>query len=270
MEEVKRLAPKRAVLRELYLKSGNRCAFPGCNRSILNDQGVLIGDVCHIEAAMPGGPRFNDDPAQTNEDRRAFNNLVLLCHDHHLETDDEEKFPVTRMKEIKKEHEQKYGDVTDKLFSSIADKTELQEYQYCTTLKSYYEIMDWEYLEDEVEGNANVFNQLVDDLRDLSPETRAVFKIMLQRQKLKNKYINITELPLVTGVAVHTISMHIRMLEEKNFIVPVEDNERGMLISDFVQWEGQWDIWRDIREYASRSGITLEELIDNMNFSLLD
>ncbi|KAB2397326.1 hypothetical protein [Bacillus cereus] len=270
MEEVKRLAPKRAVLRELYLKSGNRCAFPGCNRSILNDQGILIGDVCHIEAAMPGGPRFNDDPAQTNEDRRAFSNLVLLCHDHHLETDDEEKFPVKRMKEIKEEHEQKYGDVTDKLFSSIADKTELQEYQYCTTLKSFYKVMEWEYNKEEAEENAKVFNKLVDDLRDLSPETKEIFKIMLRRQKDDSIWINIDEIPGVTGESQEIILIHIRLLEEKGFIGECELNDRGTVISDFVKPEGFWDIWRDIRKYANLTSITLEEIIVSMNFSLLD
>ena len=33
-EEVKRLAPKQAVLRELYMKSGNECAFPGCTNAV--------------------------------------------------------------------------------------------------------------------------------------------------------------------------------------------------------------------------------------------
>lgn len=49
-----------------------------------------------------------------------------------------------------------------------------------------------------------------------------------------------------------------------------ERNDRGMLVSDFVKWEGLWDIWRDISKYARLSSITLVEIINNMNFSLLD
>lgn len=34
-EEVKRLAPKQEVLRELYIKSGNECAYPGCHNVLV-------------------------------------------------------------------------------------------------------------------------------------------------------------------------------------------------------------------------------------------
>lgn len=35
-ETPKRLAPTRDTLRELYLKSGNRCAFPECKKALFN------------------------------------------------------------------------------------------------------------------------------------------------------------------------------------------------------------------------------------------
>ncbi|QED48347.1 hypothetical protein FSZ17_14485 [Cytobacillus dafuensis] len=50
-------------------------AFPSCKKTILNDTGNFVGQVCHIEAAMPGGERFN--PNQTNGERRAFSNLIF-------------------------------------------------------------------------------------------------------------------------------------------------------------------------------------------------
>ena len=85
-EEVKRLAPKQEILRELYIKSGNECAYPGCHNVLVDENGKFVGEVCHIEAAMPGGERFN--PNMTNEDRRSFGNLMLMCHHHHVVTDD--------------------------------------------------------------------------------------------------------------------------------------------------------------------------------------
>lgn len=268
MEKVRRKEPTKDTLRELYLKSGNRCAFPGCEKTILNDKGNVVGQICHIEAAMPGGERFN--PNQTNEERRQASNLLLLCYEHHIETDDVEAFPVERMQSIKKAHEQTYGDVANKLFSTIGDITELQGYQYCTTIKSFYKVMEWEYNKVEAEENAKVFNKLVDDLRDLYPETRAIFKIMLRRQKDDSIWINIDEIPGVTGESRETILIHIRLLEEKGFIDECELNDRGTAVSDFVKPEGFWDIWRDIRKYTILTSITLEEIIDNMNFSLLD
>ena len=63
-EVVKRLAPRGETLRELFLKSGNLCAFPGCASLMMNAEGVFVGQVCHIEAAEVGGERFN--PSMTN------------------------------------------------------------------------------------------------------------------------------------------------------------------------------------------------------------
>jgi hypothetical protein len=91
-EEPKRLQPTKETLRELYLKSGNFCAFPGCTRLMMNQDGVFIGNVCHIEAAEEGGQRFN--AAMTNEERRAPANLMLMCYDHHTITNDIAQYPV--------------------------------------------------------------------------------------------------------------------------------------------------------------------------------
>jgi hypothetical protein len=54
-----RLAPLSVTLRELFLKSGNLCAYPGCGKLMMNADGVFIGMVCHIEGAEEGGERFN-------------------------------------------------------------------------------------------------------------------------------------------------------------------------------------------------------------------
>ncbi len=84
-EEPKRLPPKTEVLRKLYLYSGNCCAMADCDFPIMDQSGALIGHICHIEAALPDGPRFNY--VMTNEERRSFENLVLLCANHHAEID---------------------------------------------------------------------------------------------------------------------------------------------------------------------------------------
>ena len=99
-EDVKRLAPKQEVLRELYIKSGNQCAFPECHNVLVDEKGNFVGEVCHIEAAMPGGERFN--PNMTNEERRSYDNLLLMCHHHHVVTDDVKEYTVERLKKIKK------------------------------------------------------------------------------------------------------------------------------------------------------------------------
>jgi hypothetical protein len=98
-----RLAPHRLVLRDLGIRSKNKCAFPGCDHPILNQKNEYIAELCHIEAAEPGGERYN--PAQSDEDRRSYSNLLFLCHAHHVETNDVEAYPVSRMQALKAAHE---------------------------------------------------------------------------------------------------------------------------------------------------------------------
>ena len=98
-----RFAPKLKTLKALFARSGNQCAFPGCRQPLVNHKHQIIGEVCHIEAAMSGGQRYN--ARQTHEDRRAYDNLLLLCHPHHIETNDVDEYPVERLREIKQIHE---------------------------------------------------------------------------------------------------------------------------------------------------------------------
>jgi len=109
----KRLAPKSDVIRRLYLLSGNQCAYPDCDHPIILRDGTYVGELCHIRAAEPGGERF--DESQTNEDRRSFENLLFLCHDHHVITNDVDAYPPERLHEIKNNHESHFAQGITKL-----------------------------------------------------------------------------------------------------------------------------------------------------------
>jgi hypothetical protein len=94
---------KPSVLHALFAKSGNTCAFPGCTHPLVERETIFVAQVCHIEAAEPGGPRFN--PSQTDDERRAYENLVLMCYRHHKVTDEVSDFSVERMRDMKRAHE---------------------------------------------------------------------------------------------------------------------------------------------------------------------
>lgn len=104
----KRLTPKSDTIRLLLAKSGNQCGFASCTESIFNDSNRLIAECCHIEAALPDGERFN--PYQTNEERRSFDNLIFLCHKHHVETNDTDIHTVSSLKELKFRHHKKFSE----------------------------------------------------------------------------------------------------------------------------------------------------------------
>lgn len=103
---VTRLSPTISTLRALFSRSGNRCAFPDCTHILVDEEDLFVGQVCHIEAAEPGGPRYN--PSQSDEGRRSAANLILLCYAHHRKTDDRVRFSTATLLQMKKSHEEDF------------------------------------------------------------------------------------------------------------------------------------------------------------------
>ena len=95
--------PKLETLKLLYVRSGNECAFPNCQHPIFNDEGLYVAQLCHIKAANEGGERFDEN--QSDDERRSFENLLFMCHRHHKETDNIEKYTVETLMDIKENHE---------------------------------------------------------------------------------------------------------------------------------------------------------------------
>jgi hypothetical protein len=96
-------APSSSTIKRLFAVSGNRCAFPKCTAGIVVGD-TVIGEVCHIKAASRNGPRF--DECQTPEERHGFDNLILMCANHHTVIDaDDEAYSVERLLRMKSGHE---------------------------------------------------------------------------------------------------------------------------------------------------------------------
>lgn len=96
------------TLRFLYAKSGNRCAFPGCNTPIFEDNGLLTGECCHIEAVSKGGARYND--TTTEDEKNSESNLILMCSRHHTIIDsDSSTYTTDVLKKMKADHEQQFS-----------------------------------------------------------------------------------------------------------------------------------------------------------------
>lgn len=91
-------------IRALFSKTGNQCAFPGCVHPLVDDDNQFIAQVCHIEAAKEGGPRYN--PSMTDKDRKSIKNLIVLCYRHHVNIDsDTDLYTVKCLQDMKHNHE---------------------------------------------------------------------------------------------------------------------------------------------------------------------
>lgn len=115
-----RLEPTPSTVKRLFALSGNKCAFPGCTQVLVDAEQHLVAQICHIEGAEPAGERYNSN--QSDEERRAFENLILLCANHHLVTDDTVKYTVDVLKAMKAEHEKRAGSQAFDVSDNIIDR----------------------------------------------------------------------------------------------------------------------------------------------------
>ena len=106
------------TIKRLFAVSSNRCAFPACPVA-LTEPGVTKGKVCHIKGANPTSARY--DASQTDAERHHFDNLILLCANHHDEIDDDlESYSVARLRKIKADHESKATAISDEIAEASA------------------------------------------------------------------------------------------------------------------------------------------------------
>jgi hypothetical protein len=97
--------------RILQIRSGNRCAFPGCDdllvkKAAFGTRLVLIGEMAHIISETPGGPRGRHSLPVGEHNKHT--NLIFLCSPHHSEIDAHpETYTVERLRQIKSEHEER-------------------------------------------------------------------------------------------------------------------------------------------------------------------
>jgi hypothetical protein len=219
---------------------------------------------------MPGGQRFN--PNQTNEQRRSYENLMLMCYDHHKITDNVEQFPVQRLKDMKKLHEQKFIDIAAKLQESINDLTALCEVSYSKCCKKINTVLNWGNSVDELIEVSRDINTYADKLKNLPKDTRKIFSIMIDRstEVTFGAMVVLHEIEQVTGLRTVEMRQHYEMLHRYGFLSHIDDDDYGHPICFINELESGWPFWIYLKQFSEKTRITLEEIVVNLNFGLLD
>lgn len=100
------------TIKILWAKSGNRCAFPGCSQTLVEEATALdgsqvVGEMAHIVAhSSDDGPR--SDPAFPRDKIDLPENLLLLCPTHHTIVDKQaNSYTVSDLTEWKRAREAK-------------------------------------------------------------------------------------------------------------------------------------------------------------------
>jgi hypothetical protein len=92
----------------LWVRSGNQCAFPGCQQPLVHEPvgaglSSIVGEEAHIIAKEKSGPR--GEP-RDDVDIDAYHNLMLLCPTHHRIVDAQPGvYSVSALTAMKAAHE---------------------------------------------------------------------------------------------------------------------------------------------------------------------
>jgi hypothetical protein len=97
----------------LWGRAANRCAMPDCRNELVISVGdeqagdedpSVIAEECHITSRKTDGARH--DPALSPKQRDEYDNLILLCRNHHVEVDYRpDVYGVEDLKNMRKNHE---------------------------------------------------------------------------------------------------------------------------------------------------------------------
>lgn len=99
------------AIKLLWANAAGRCSFTDCEERLTIEQAAhvapyTLGEMAHIKGEKAGSNRHNK--SQTNEERNGYENLILLCPNHHTLIDkpeNEEVYSVDVLLKMKIMHE---------------------------------------------------------------------------------------------------------------------------------------------------------------------
>lgn len=273
MEEPARLPTKTVVLRELYLFSGNRCAFPDCSEALLDGDGTLNSQVAHIRGVAKTSARF--DAAMSNEERRQASNLLILCLKHHNSIDDkklEAKYTVAVVTQMKEMHESRFRASIGTLEAKLVDLTEIVEPIYAKSLGAIEA-----YDEDHLVEDLGVINSLLESLAKWPPSVREVLAHCIFHGRIQGYApgeIALTYHELeqsVAGISEGELYRSVRVLEANQALSFDEDEENpGIWLHGSWTGEGEWDVFLELKKIAGSDRNRIRRAIVDLDFTVFD
>ncbi|MBR0863486.1 hypothetical protein JQ614_17245 [Bradyrhizobium diazoefficiens] len=282
MKEAARKAPSAKTLRRLYVLSGNQCANPSCATVLINANGTLVADVCHIKAEKPGGARH--DQKLGAEKRRAAENLILLCGTCHTLVDREpDKYTVKVLTKWKRDREDRFAAIGDTLrqryVGEIVDDAETAAITVPRTLKRYKRFLEKNRTSHTIDNRTfETVADYVDHLRHLSHADRDLVRAIIEKGisiggRRESEY----------GINVHpddlkTIRIDNKQLSDYRIGKLAKTLDRNDLGHLDVDEEPRLHIgapdedlgWSTLKAFLEGNGHTLRDLIYDLKFGLLD
>jgi hypothetical protein len=120
------------VEKALYRLARGTCYFPDCPHPIfelVEGEPIVAVEIAHIYGALPGSARFVE--TMTDDERRAFENLILLCTVHHKVVDGPRRdgYLPKRLQQWKRDNEPAEGiealqsaGLTDEILAKVLEQ----------------------------------------------------------------------------------------------------------------------------------------------------
>lgn len=282
-EKPKRLTPTPITLRELYLLSGNNCAMPNCNNVIIDSMGVVVGHICHIEAAMTDGARFNED--MSNDDRRSLSNLVLMCAGHHLQIDslkNVSRWPLPDVRRLKADHEARFKgldrSLEQRFKSEFVDSTVLldpTEPEFFNRLEQL--IPECKLDQEDAETRAKQVSAFLTKA-GLVPQTERDFMLNVINRaiRLDHSYngvvlVHINDIRSAFNIEYSEINALGKALERYGVgDVDLNGGDGGDEYHVKISNPSEYLSWFDISYFCDQTGTALENFVVDLKFGLLD
>lgn len=284
LEEPKRLAHTKAVVRHLFAHSGNVCAFPDCRQLMIDRDGDFVGQICHIEGVAPGSERH--DPTMTNAQRADVKNLILLCGKHHVKTDNVSRYPVKALQDMKEKHERRFADPVRIIMTAFTDSTDGERLILPENLGRMASVLKWtsskEQLQDEHE-------QVVDLLRQFEkapPPVREFMGAVAQRMRKVRKTGAVTRGMDSVSIDISDLAHSLHDSQNK----PMSKAEIGRLAEDLANYGlgnvdehsdgphrrvvllyngGERPFWLNLAVFAKKESISFDVFTRDLDFGSL-
>lgn len=266
-----RLDPTPSTVKKLFAYSGNQCAIPNCAEPLVDKSGAMLGKIAHICSAEKGGPRFN--PEMTNEERRAFENLLLVCGKHHDIIDHKPNvitYAADVLRKFKSDHEDRFKRAELQLIEQVADLTQAALPTYPKTLKRFGNVFD-------ITNSMNVDEELaglvkfIDRLKELPLEQRDFAIKLAERMKRQDKD------HLLADDVVGAFSLSPQKLKKRMELL--EYHGLGDIMEGFGYQEyivRLWDRdpggnpWIEILEFCEQTSSSISSFVFDLNFAQYD
>lgn len=228
---------------------------------------------------MPDGPRFNS--SMTNEGRRKYENLMLLCGTHHTEVDRESStWTVGALRQRKTEHEAIYVGVIDKLIRGIGDVTQGTVFTPAVNL-GRLELGDLD--AEELEACLGDVHLLATKLASLPLGTRGLLATIVERGDVDSSRaygwpemrISSSLLEEVVNVDLDELLKHFEILRDAGFCEIDHDafwgegTRREFQIGRSTGGVG-WSLFADMKRASASAPALPRRVLEDLDFSALD